>query len=148
MSRFARPCPTCGARIPPGGVCPRCGDHRRPSSCRECGARTNGGPYCRLHENLAEVERVARQPWRMAYRDPTYHKHKAQRYKLAEGRCEACGILVAKGAWECHHVVALADGGTNELENLRVLCTLARFGAPNGCHGIATAARRRERGRA
>ena len=65
---------------------------------------------------------MARQPWRMAYRDPSYHKHRAQRYKAAEGRCEACGIAVAKGEFECDHVVPLSRGGTNAVENLRILC--------------------------
>ena len=146
MSPFARPCPTCGARVEPGGVCPRCGGQRRASSCRECGARTDGSPYCAAHVHLvSEAARVARQPWRMAYRDPTYYKHRAQRYKLAGGRCEGCGIPVVKGEWEAHHVVALTDGGTNEVENLRVLCTLPRFGAAHGCHGLVTARARRER---
>jgi 5-methylcytosine-specific restriction endonuclease McrA len=35
---------------------------------------------------------------------------------------------------EVHHVVALVDGGTNELSNLRVLCT--------DCHQAVTLAGR------
>ena len=84
----------------------------------------------------------------MAYRDPLYHKHKAQRYKLAGGCCEDCSQPVGKGEWECDHLVPLSQGGTNEIENLRIRCTLPRFGAPRGCHGLKTRHDRRERGRA
>ena len=149
MSAFAKPCPVCGARVPPGGVCPRCAGRGRPSSCRECGARNDGSPYCPAHAHLAgEAGRVARQPWRMAYRDPAYFKNKGLRYRLTEGRCEACGLPVGRGEWECDHALPLSQGGTNEVDNLRILCTLPRFGAPHGCHGLKTASDRRERGRA
>ena len=142
MSRWPRPCPSCGARVPAGGICPRCAGQRRPSSCRECGRRTaDGGPYCAAHLYLAsEAARVAKQPYRLAYRDPLYHKHRAQRYKLAGGCCEDCGVPVGKSEYECDHVVPLSQGGTNEIENLRIRCTLH--------HHLKTSHDRRERGRA
>ena len=38
-------------------------------------------------------------------------------------RCQECGKA---GRLECHHVVELQDGGTNDVGNLRTLC--------RGCH--------------
>lgn len=131
MSGFARPCPVCGARIPPGGSCPVCS--KRASSCRICGRRSVGA-YCSEHS--AAGERLERQPWREGYSDPAYWRARAERYALAGGRCELCGVEVVNRC-ECDHVVALRDGGANVVENLRVLCVR--------CHRAKTRAERTER---
>lgn len=131
MSLFARPCPTCGRRLAPGASCPVC--TQRSSSCRICGARS-AGPYCSKHS--AAGERRERQPWRAGYDDPAYWRARRQRYELAGGRCEECGLPVVE-RWEADHVVALRDGGANVVENLRVLCVR--------CHRAKTRAARRKR---
>lgn len=137
MSRFAHPCSSCGRRAAPGeALCPACAAVLpRASSCRLCGVRTAGAAYCRAHS--AEGERLARQPSRAAYRDPAYLANRRRRYELAGGRCEDCGADLSDGHWECDHLVAARDGGSNLVENLRVRCT--------GCHREKTRADRRRR---
>ena len=137
MSGFARPCRACGRRAAPGeALCPACaaGGGLRPSSCRLCGAKTGGGPYCPAHS--AEAERLLSQPWRRAYGDPLYRRNRERRFLAAGGACEECGVTLARG-WECDHLVALRDGGTHALENLRCRCP--------ECHHSKTAADRRRR---
>lgn len=137
MSRFARPCAACGRRAAPGQtLCAACAARApRASSCRLCGARTAGGPWCAAHS--AEGERLARQPSRAAYRDPAYVANRTRRYELAGGRCEECGADLSEAAWECDHVVPLRDGGSNLTSNLRVRC--------RDCHRAKTRADRRRR---
>jgi len=137
MSGFARPCLSCGRRTVPGETyCERCrpGTGTRRSTCRVCGARTAGGPYCAAH--AGEALRVADQPWRAAYRDPAYRRNRAWRYEIAGGRCESCGAALPDG-WQCDHVVPLRDGGTHAAHNLRVYCP--------ACHAQKTATDRRRR---
>ena len=138
MSGFARPCRACGRRAAPGeALCPACraSGGRRPSSCRVCGARTGGGPYCRQHSS--EIDRVRRQPWRSGYDDPLYRAGRLERFEQAGRRCEDCGAELEGRPWECDHLVALRDGGTNITGNLRVRCP--------DCHQRKTAADRRRR---
>ena len=70
----------------------------------------------------------------MSRRHPGSRHHKAISNRFWAGlrrqafdrdgwRCQACG---GAGALEAHHVVELAQGGTNDLGNLRTLC--------RGCH--------------
>lgn len=42
------------------------------------------------------------------------------------GCCEGCGARVGSGGLHVHHVVGVAEGGGDELSNLRALC--------EGCH--------------
>lgn len=137
MSVFSRPCRACGRRAEPGqAYCPACRSEGalRPSSCRVCGLRTAGGPYCPEHS--LEAERLATQPWRRAYSDPAYQHNRKARYHLAGGRCEACGVTLTAD-WECDHLTPLRDGGTHAVENLRAHC--------RECHRKKTAADRRRR---
>lgn len=140
MRCFARPCSVCGARLVPGRD--RCARHADgsglASSCRSCGVRTDGVPYCAACAAAAEAERLERQPYRAAYGSDEYRRNRRARFELADGRCEVCGEPLDSNRYECHHVVALADGGTNELANLRVT-----HGRP--CHQAVTAAERRRR---
>lgn len=137
MSTFSRPCRTCGRRSAPGeAYCSACltNGRQRPSSCRICGARTEGGPYCPQHS--AAFERLEAQPWRAGYRGRAYRAARERRYEIAGGRCEICGEPLGRG-WECDHLVPLRDGGTNDAANLRAYCA--------GCHHKKTAADRRRR---
>lgn len=92
------------------------------------------GPYCGKHS--AAAERRERQPWRAGYDDPAYWRARRQRYELAGGRCETCGLPLIDGL-ECDHIVALRDGGANVVENLRIVC--------RRCHREKTRAERAER---
>jgi len=140
MSRFARPCRVCGARSEPGRD--RCRRHLlgsgRASSCRSCGARTDGAPYCAACAAALEAERLAAQPYRAEYSAAEYLRNRRRRYELAGGLCEVCGQPLDPQDFECHHVVALADGGDSSLANLRVT-----HGRP--CHQALTATQRRSR---
>lgn len=79
---------------------------------------------------MDEAERLARQPWRAAYRDRDYQRNRRIRFERARGRCENCGIPLQAGEWECDHRIELRDGGTHDLNNLLVLC--------KPCHRLKT----------
>jgi len=118
MNAFRRPCSVCGELAQPGAT--RCDKHatRPPSSCRVCPRRAVPGEgFCAFHLPT-EADRPH---YRHAYTKAQYQRNRARRYKLAEGRCEACGVTLS-APWQCDHLIPLADGGTNALENLRVLC--------------------------
>lgn len=115
---FARPCARCGTRIPSGTFCPKCKPPAPPQ---------------------LESQRPA---YRAHYASSEYRVNRKIRFRLAHGRCEVCGTPLAgygaKGVrWEAHHVVALSDGGSDAVENLRCLCLR--------CHGPITRANRRAR---
>lgn len=118
-----RPCIVCGVRVVGGS---RCARHKTGSGrlrpCLVCG-RPSQGNYCVLHEpTIDENERNARNPYRRKYRDPEYAKNRQHRFERAHGKCEACGLPLMPAEWECDHLIPLRDGGTNAVENLRVLC--------------------------
>lgn len=137
MRPRAKSCLVCGVRTPDGAA--RCPAHRfgsrRPSPCLVCGKPTQGN-YCQLHEpTIDEAERNARNPYRQAYKDPQYAKNRQHRFERAHGKCESCGQVLLPAEWECDHLVPIRRGGTNAIENLRVLC--------KPCHRSKTATERR-----
>lgn len=115
-------------------ICPHC--HQIVPARQTCA--------CRPKREQSEAVRQARQPWRAAYKHPTWRKVRAARYRLAQGRCEACGVplegpLYADGVvWQCDHVVEARHFANpvdaNTVENTRVLCV--------PCHKRKTAAAR------
>lgn len=140
MKPRPRPCIVCGVRVDSGAS--RCEKHlvggSRPRPCMVCGVSTLCGNYCQVHEpTVDEAARNAANPYRQAYKDPAYASNRRHRFQRARGRCEACQVALEPGGWECDHLVALRDGGTNEVENLRILC--------KPCHKVKTAATRRKR---
>ncbi|RPD90504.1 HNH endonuclease [Neisseria weixii] len=52
-------------------------------------------------------------------------------------KCQCCGHVVASHQAECDHIVALADGGNDELSNLQTLCI--------DCHAEKSAKENRQR---
>ena len=48
----------------------------------------------------------------------------ARLHARAQERCEACGDALTHP--EVHHIQAVAQGGTNALENLQLLCHMCR----------------------
>lgn len=137
MKPRPRPCLVCGVRVEGGKS--RCARHLvgsgRPRPCLVCG-RPSQGNFCAAHlPEIDEAERNARNPYRQAYKSQEYAHARQHRFERAHGRCESCGIHLLPGDWECHHVIAIKNGGTNDITNLRILC--------RPCHKIITAQERR-----
>lgn len=121
---IARTCPQ-GHRIPGGAkVCPTCG----------WGAK----------KPRPDVPEAQRESYRKGYKSSEYRKNRLLRISIAHNACERCCLPVKPGQFECHHVVALRDGGTDDVRNLRILCTVP----PNNCHKAVTREYRRQRRRA
>ena len=60
------------------------------------------------------VERVRRQTWPRGLRD--------QLRRAQGGRCVYCWVRVRAGLSHIDHVVPIAQGGTNDVDNLQLLC--------------------------
>ena len=53
-------------------------------------------------------------------------------FLTAQGHCQACGWRLSPGTrWEVDHIIPLALGGSDQPDNLQVLCA--------ACHGSKTA---------
>lgn len=92
----------------------------------------------------SDKERLESEPWRATGYGHDYRMVRQIVIEHQHGRCADCGRVVAtkdKGRWKCtqggqvHHKVPLCDGGTEEMDNLVLLC--------DSCHGLRDAARRR-----
>lgn len=119
-----RPCLVCGRRVDTGES--RCEAHKvgsgRPRPCLVCGKPSQGN-YCAAHDPQRDEQlRNERNPYRQAYRDKEYAKHRVYAFERAHGKCQNCGIYLQPAEWECDHIVPLSRGGTNDLSNLRVVC--------------------------
>jgi len=73
-----------------------------------------------------------------SYRGGDWARQRKLALLRAEGRCEGCGRTARDGArLAVHHMVGYAYGGSNEVENLKVLCELCHpalesYGARTG----------------
>ena len=115
-------------------------------TCR-CGRRVRVGQPCvcgaGVPRPVDEAKRMERQPYRVAYKHPSYRKARGERLRMAGWKCEECGVPLRRkryptGAlWECDHVIEVrrfADPlDANTVGNLRVLC--------KACHKRKTAGR-------
>lgn len=100
--------------------------------CHDCGRKIRGrGRRCSRCGPRHEARRQARQPYRQAYFSPEYRAARAQRMKLAGGRCEAIvgRARCRRPAEETHHVIPLSQAASLEeaialctVENLRAAC--------------------------
>ncbi len=98
--------------------------------------------YCEEHK------RIVSRRYEMYDRDPDVKRRYGRAWKRIRDSyvkthpfCEECyekGILVPVA--EVHHVIPLADGGTNERSNLRSLCRACQLKA----HGERGALKKRE----
>ncbi|MCJ7795853.1 MAG: HNH endonuclease, partial [Thermoleophilia bacterium] len=95
-----------------------CEHHLASASIRTSGPMRATDVIATLARSPTEANRPS---YRHAYTKAQYRRSRARRFKLAEGRCEACGVTLSAG-WQCDHIIPLKDGGTNALDNLRVLC--------------------------
>ena len=109
-------------------------------SCRTCSAPSQG-EYCLDHEpKVDEAARLLKNPHRRAYSSKVFAANRQHRFEYARGRCESCGKTVGVGEWDCHHMIAIVDGGSNDMSNLRILCN-----GPDSCHNRITALDKAER---
>ena len=104
-------------------------------TCR-CGRRVAVGQPCvcgaGVPKPVDERARMVRQPYRAAYKHPSYTKARAARIRMARWKCEQCGTQVrsklypAGALWECDHVIEVRKFANpldaNTVDNLRVLC--------------------------
>lgn len=68
------------------------------------------------NENGEDVIKVKRKSFSSVQRTAIYNKNK--------GRCAICGDFVPYGNFTIDHIIPLAKGGTNELENLQCACEI------------------------
>jgi 5-methylcytosine-specific restriction enzyme A len=54
------------------------------------------------------------------YGTAEYRRNRAIARRRADGRCEQCGH--PHTTLQCDHIIPLADGGTHDLGNLRMVC--------------------------
>lgn len=92
----------------------------------------------------SDKERLENEPWRATGYGHDYRMVRQIVITHQHGRCADCGKVVAvleDSRWKCtqggqvHHKVPLCDGGTEDIDNLVLLC--------ESCHGLRDAARRR-----
>jgi 5-methylcytosine-specific restriction endonuclease McrA len=70
-------------------------------------------------------------PWRHEPRKQFSKGERAKAYAAADGHCANCRRKIRTGEdWDLDHRIALENGGTNDLENMQVLCEF--------CHGMKT----------
>jgi len=97
--------------------------HKRPCSYPCCGRLTDGR-FCDEHRQVAERQ------YNHYFRDPDTNKRYGRAWKKIRARfllqhplCEQCRLENRlTPAQEVHHIVPLANGGTNDEGNLMALC--------------------------
>lgn len=47
---------------------------------------------------------------------------KTEAWEDADGRCQGCGVTLGEGEYHYDHVKPVALGGTNDAENVQLLC--------------------------
>jgi 5-methylcytosine-specific restriction endonuclease McrA len=90
-----------------------------------CGRKAlPGTARCERHPQAprTQEERLEAQPWRKAYADPSYRRNRQLAWERSGHRCESCGLPLGPHEFISDHVIALTDGGTNDKQNLQILC--------------------------
>ncbi len=58
-------------------------------------------------------------------------RERAKFFASRGGTCDSCGVKIRSGCrWDVDHVRSLENGGSNDLDNLQLLC--------QNCHGAKT----------
>jgi len=65
---------------------------------------------------------AARRPLSLAARMTVWNTWQAGGAEAGSGPCHVCGRAILQQDFECGHVVSVAHGGTNSIDNLRPLC--------------------------
>ena len=85
--------------------------------CLDCGQRTTNGSRCPRCAGPVELERQARQPYRLAYASPEYASARRIRLRRAGYRCERLlpdGTRCPAPAAETNHTIPLSSSRTYE----------------------------------
>lgn len=70
-------------------------------------------------------------------------QQRARAFANADGKCASCGIKIRIGQdWDLDHILALENGGSNDPENLQVLCELCHAKKTGDDHALAGKSRR------
>lgn len=128
MAKLRSFCPYCGRIVPAGQSCP----------CR---------PRPKRKPTQGDKTRDQREPWRARYGRAEYQRNRQEAISRSHGLCVDCSTVCAvyrNGRWytsglggEVDHLVALEDGGSDEVKNLALRC--------KSCHGLRDAKRRRSK---
>lgn len=112
----SRLCPRCGKPVPMGKPCPRCS-----------AARAKAKPHGPARTPEQERRRNGSEPWRRHYGSAEYQRNRQRALDATGGCCAVSGARIADkvgGRWVMrpnggvHHIVALSEGGTNDVSNL------------------------------
>lgn len=76
----------------------------------------------RLEEKRRREEERANRPRRQAFTSTERAAYLDVLYKRQQGRCIACRRTMPKDVFHIDHIVPVAEGGTNEVRNLQLLC--------------------------
>ena len=98
------------------------------------GSSDLGNPV--LSEPLVSLgqTRSARRDWRSRVYAPgtpegrLAKKLRRQAHRKTRGKCTRCGRRLRRAKWSPHHIIPRAEGGSDDISNLRALC--------NKCHDI------------
>ena len=76
----------------------------------------------RLEEKRRREEERANRPKRQAFTATERAVVRDALYKKQQGRCIACRRKMPKDVFHIDHILPVAEGGTNEVRNLQLLC--------------------------
>ena len=113
------------------GIARREGDHWV-LEVEDLTASKNAALRSLLEQKLAEYLESNPDPW--GHRRPGNQLSASQRYealKRASGRCELCGATSDEVRLEVDHIVPRSKGGSNDTDNLQVLCQPCNAGKSN-----------------
>lgn len=70
-------------------------------------------------------------------------QERARAFANADGKCQDCGRKIRPGQdWDLDHRLALENGGTNDIENMQVLCEFCHTRKTGEDHATAGHSRR------
>lgn len=73
-------------------------------------------------DDIEQGEKKGRQPLSHAARMAVWNQWTEGGMYAGSGPCHACSRVISQQEFECGHVIAVANGGKNAIDNLRPLC--------------------------